>query len=155
MQGTISQPTQLCDDFLQQSTEYHGCSRGGRCISAVFLEKAMLTSQKSIVLAIAVVFCYALLWIIYTSNTLLLANMCLQDPHLSTNGKHVMDSKTISFHLHPNKFVNELTDCFNDSDCWIYCYHFGKGIAGMEQWMAQMFPPRFLTFFGVIMMEHF
>jgi hypothetical protein len=88
----------------------------------------------------------AMLWTIFTNNALPLARSVgsqSQEPRLSTEDKHGMDvGTTINFHLYPNKFVKELNDCFNDTDCRMYYYHFQKsGGTGVEERMARIFPP--------------
>jgi hypothetical protein len=63
---------------------------------------------------------------------------------------------TINFHLYPNKFVKELTDCFNDTDCRMYYYHFQKsGGTGVEEWMARIFPPALPSCCGATQMKRF
>ena len=85
-----------------------------------------------------------------------LANMHSQEPRLSTEEKRAIDGTAISFHLYPNKFVQELTDCFYDDDCRIYYYHFEKsGGTSIEQRMARLFPPRLNSCCGPTLMERF
>jgi hypothetical protein len=121
----------------------------------LFLRR-MVFSQTTIFLAIAGVFWGAGLRTIGTNNALKLTNMCSQEPRLSTEDKHAMDGTTINFHLYPNKFVKELTDCFNDADCRIYYYHFEKsGGTDVENRMALIFPPRLQSCCGETQMQRF
>jgi hypothetical protein len=67
-----------------------------------------------------------------------------------------MDGTTINFHLYPNKFVKELTDCFDDADCRIYYYHFEKsGGTDVENRMSLIFPPRLQSCCGETQMQRF
>lgn len=63
--------------------------------------------------------------------------------HLLTNETlSTTRSKTINFRLEPTEFVSEVTNCFNDDNCRIYYYHFGKsGGSGLENRMFKVFPP--------------
>ena len=118
----------------------------------------MVSHQNPFVLAIIGIFCWATFWTIGSNKSLsnTTRTMCSQEHRLSTVDENAMDGKTINFHLHPNKFVNELTECFNDADCRIYYYHFPKsGGTGIEERMARIFPPRLGSCCSKTLMNHF
>jgi hypothetical protein len=66
------------------------------------------------------------------------------------------NTTTINFRLQPEMFVEELTRCFNDKDCRIYYYHFGKsGGTGVLERMEHLYPPRLDSCCNGPMMDRF
>jgi hypothetical protein len=67
-----------------------------------------------------------------------------------------LSNTTINFRLQPEMFVEELTRCFNDEDCRIYYYHFGKsGGTGVLERMEHFYPPRLDSCCNGLMMDRF
>lgn len=63
---------------------------------------------------------------------------------------------TINFQSQPNVFVNILTNCFNDDDCRIAYYHFGKsGGTDVVERMQHFAPPRLDSCCNDLMMKRF
>lgn len=79
------------------------------------------------------------------------------EQHLHFSTKHTsVTSHSINFRLESGRFVNELTDCFDDDDCRLYYLHFGKsGGSGLENRMFKVFPPYQDSYCGGRMMERF
>jgi len=51
-------------------------------------------------------------------------------------------SSTVNFRLHPNMFIKEMMECFDDGNCRIYYFHFGKtGGTSVQERMARYVPP--------------
>lgn len=103
---------------------------------------------------------FSLLSIKESNSEIMGARLMSHQPmiHLTTNKTQspTTRSKNINFRLEPTEFVSKLTNCFEDDNCRIYFYHFGKsGGSGLENRMFKVFPPYQDSFMGGKLLKQF